>query len=142
MLACFCGCPFTVDTSTTQIVTHFGKFDRVARPGLHFMACCCIGYESVAGTLSMRVQQADVRCTTKTLDNVFVRVDVAVQFQVKPGDEKAAFFRLSDPVHQIESFVFDAIRSEVPKVTLDELFTVKDQIATAVKIQIGEFMDQ
>lgn len=45
-----------------------------------------------------------------------------------------------NPKHQIESFVFDAIRSEVPKVGLDELFTVKDQIASAVKRQIGSFM--
>lgn len=38
--------------------------------------------EAVAGSLSLRVQQLDVRCETKTRDNVFVTVVVSVQYQV------------------------------------------------------------
>ena len=37
----------------------------------------------MAGTLSLRVQQLDVRCETKTRDNVFVNIVVSVQYQVK-----------------------------------------------------------
>ena len=33
----------------------------------------------VAGTLSLRIQQLNVSCETKTKDNVFVRVEVAVR---------------------------------------------------------------
>lgn len=38
--------------------------------------------EEVAGYLSLRVQQLDVRCDTKTKDNVFVTIVVSVQYQV------------------------------------------------------------
>jgi len=41
-----------------------GKFDRVLEPGCHCVPYC-IG-SLVAGKLSLRVQQLDVRCETKT----------------------------------------------------------------------------
>ena len=41
-----------------------GKFSRIAYPGFNCV-WCCIG-EAVAGGLSLRIQQLDVRCETKT----------------------------------------------------------------------------
>lgn len=55
----------------------------MAHPGFN-VVCCCTG-ERVAGGLSMRIQQLDVRCETKTKDNVFVDVVVSVQYQVSGG---------------------------------------------------------
>jgi regulator of protease activity HflC (stomatin/prohibitin superfamily) len=57
------------------------QFQRIARSGCNFVNCL-IG-ESVAGKLSLRVQQLDVRVDTKTKDNVFVRIVVSVQYQVR-----------------------------------------------------------
>jgi hypothetical protein len=37
--------------------------------------CCCLGY-AVRGKVSLRVQQLDVLCDTKTKDNVFVQLQV------------------------------------------------------------------
>ena len=70
-----------------QLITRFGSHNRVASPGLSVLLfpCCC--FEASAGTMSMRVQQLDVKCDTKTLDNVFVSVQLAIQFMVKPGQE-------------------------------------------------------
>lgn len=45
----------------------------------------CFG-QSVAGSLSLRVQQLGVTCETKTRDNVFVTLVVSVQYQVCAGD--------------------------------------------------------
>ena len=45
--------------------------------------CHLFAGEYVAGTLSLRVQQLDVRCETKTRDNVFVNIVVSVQYQVR-----------------------------------------------------------
>lgn len=53
-----------VDQSTVAVKEKFGKFDEVLEPGCHCLPWC-VGYQ-VAGTLSLRVQQLDVRCETKT----------------------------------------------------------------------------
>lgn len=77
---------------------------------------------------------------TKTKDNVFVKVVVAVQ--VEPVAEKAyeAIYRLSDPSQQIDSYVSDVIRGQVPTLKLDDLFESKDDIASAVKERLSKCM--
>lgn len=57
------GC-IQVDQSTVAIRETFGKFDEVLEPGCHCLPWC-LGSQ-VAGQLSLRVQQLDVRCETKT----------------------------------------------------------------------------
>lgn len=126
------GVPYSTETGTVSIKTAFGKFDSTVHAGLDCLLCCGC-YQSVAGTISLRVQQHDITCQTKTLDNVFVSVQVSVQYMVKPGLEKEAFYRLTNPRHQIESYVFDSLRAEVPKFTLDDVFVVKDKLSSAVK---------
>ncbi|CAK9203381.1 unnamed protein product [Sphagnum jensenii] len=55
---------YQVDQSTIAIKERCGKFDKVDGPGCHCVPwCCCV---TVAGVLSLRVQQLDVRCETKT----------------------------------------------------------------------------
>lgn len=70
--------------------------------------------EAVAGKLSLRVQQLDVRCDTKTKDNVFVRIIVSVQYQVRQDNLYDAFYRLTNSSNQITSYVFDVVRSPLP----------------------------
>jgi regulator of protease activity HflC (stomatin/prohibitin superfamily) len=53
-----------VDQSTVAIKENFGKFSEVLEPGCHFLPWC-IG-QQIAGYLSLRVRQLDVRCETKT----------------------------------------------------------------------------
>lgn len=53
-----------VDQSTVAVRETFGKFDEILDPGCHFLPWC-IGRQ-IAGYLSLRVQQLDVRCETKT----------------------------------------------------------------------------
>lgn len=133
--------PYQAESGTVKMITRFGKHSHIQPPGLGMLIlpCCCV--DGIAGTLSMRVQQVDVVCTTKTLDNVFVKVEVAVQYLVAPGQEYNAFYKLSNAQHQIESYVYDSLRSEVPKVTLDNLFVVKEQLAGAVKKTVGDAME-
>jgi len=57
------GC-YQVDQSNVAIKEHFGKFSDVLEPGCHCLPWC-LGYQ-IAGGLSLRVQQLDVRCETKT----------------------------------------------------------------------------
>lgn len=128
---------FTVDQQTVVIIERFGKYNRTATPGLNFKIPL---FEWIRGWLSLRIQQLDVIIETKTKDNVFVKVTVSVQYHVVPEKIFDAFYRLTDAKRQIESFVFDVIRAEVPKTTLDDVFEKKDSIAIAVKEELAGLM--
>merc|ERR1712232_546305 len=94
----------------------------------------------MGGKLSLRIQQLDVYCETKTKDNVFVNVAVAVQFRVITESAYDAYYRLSDPRGQIQSYVFDVVRSTVPRMELDEAFASKNEIADATLRQLEAVM--
>ena len=116
-----------------------GKFDHIARPGLEFMTPCV---QTVSGTISMRLQQMEVSCETKTKDNVFLTMRVSIQYQVIQEDAKIvdAHYRLTNPRVQIESYVYDVVRSTVPKIELDDVFTTKDQIAESISESLKQSM--
>jgi len=63
----------TTRLSQVGIIERLGKFSRISGPGVNYL-CCPVEY--VADKVSMRVQQLNVTCETKTLDNVFVVVQV------------------------------------------------------------------
>ena len=81
------------------------------------------------GALSLRVQQLNVQCETKTKDNVFVVTRIAVQYEVHREDACQAYYKLTDPRGQITSYVFDVVRSYIPRIDLDDVFTTKEEIA-------------
>jgi regulator of protease activity HflC (stomatin/prohibitin superfamily) len=122
---------------SVAVVEDLGQFKRLLSPGLHFTAWPLSG---VVGRLSLRIQQLDVVCETKTRDNVFVQVAVAVQYNVLAEGAYDAYYRLTDPRGQIQSYVFDVVRSTVPKMELDEAFASKDEIADAVLAQLQDVM--
>lgn len=128
---------FTVEQQTVAIIERFGRFVRVARAGLNFRIPFI---DSIAGRLSLRVLQLDVKAETKTQDNVFVNVIVSVQYFVLSERVYDAFYKLNNPDRQINSYVFDVIRARVPSIKLDDLFEKKDEIALAVKNELNETM--
>ena len=71
----FFGGFFTVATAKAAVVQRFGKFVRVAGPGLNFKLPWI---EKVVSRVDLRVQQLDVKMETKTKDNVFVQIPVSV----------------------------------------------------------------
>ena len=72
---------FTVEQQEVAIVQRLGKFLRIARAGLNFKVPLI---DQVVANVNLRVQQLTVKVETKTRDNVFVHVTVAVQFSVFP----------------------------------------------------------
>ena len=129
---------FLVQQQTAALVHRFGKFTRIAEPGLNFKVPFM---ERVAGRVNLRVRQLDVDVETKTEDNVFVKVIVSVQYFVLKEKIYDAFYKLDDPERQIRSFVFDVVRARVPKIKLDDVFEKKDEIATVVKQELAQVMD-
>jgi len=128
---------FTVKTAETAVIVRFGKFLRVAQPGLNWKVPFIDG---VAGRVSLRVNQIKLTMETKTSDNVFVTIPISVQTRVRPEAVYDAFYRLSNPEAQIQSYVEQVILGHVPGMTLDEVFASQSGIAAAVKKELDADM--
>ena len=132
---------FSVRQQTFAIVERWGKFNRVVGPGLHVKVPIM---DKVAGRVSIRVQELNVSIKTKTNDNVFVDLLIAVQYFVD-GEDKVwdAFYRLTNPQTQMESWIFDNVRAKVPGMTLDSVFENKEEIAKEIEeslsARLGEY---
>eukprot|EP01018_Ginkgo_biloba_P032877 Gb_37244 [translate_table: standard] len=132
-LCCVC-----IDQATVGIIEKWGRYVKVAEPGLHCLNPC-LG-EWLAGTLSTRVRYLDVRVETKTKDNVFAQIFCSIQYRVVKQNADDAFYELQDPQEQIQAYVFDVVRANVPKLTLDELFEQKGDVAKAVLDELEKAM--
>ncbi|WP_263417021.1 SPFH domain-containing protein [Terriglobus albidus] len=129
---------YTVRTYSAGVVERFGKFHRITKPGLHLL----IPYAERVFFVDLQVQQAQFSVETKTRDNVFVQIPVSVQYQVLEERIFDAFYKLSKPQKQIESFVFNSILGHVPKLTLDETFEQQSGISVAVKSELDSIMKE
>ncbi|HWZ53071.1 MAG TPA: SPFH domain-containing protein [Granulicella sp.] len=127
---------FTVRTYTAGVVERFGKFHRIVRPGLHVL----VPFAESVYMVDLQVKQAQFSVETKTRDNVFVQIPVSVQYQVLDDKIYDAFYKLSAPQKQIESFVFNSILGHVPKLSLDETFEQQSGISVAVKVELDSIM--
>jgi len=119
------------------VITRFGKFLRVADAGLNWKVPY---FDTVAGLVSLRVNQITLTMETKTKDNVFVTIPISVQNRVRPEKVYDAFYKLADPVAQIKSYVEQVILGHVPGMTLDEVFASQSSIAAAVKQELDADM--
>src|SRR5215469_4103367 len=127
---------FTVRTYTAGVVERFGKFNRIVRPGLHVL----IPFAESVYFVDLQVKQAQFSVETKTHDNVFVQIPVSVQYQILDDKIYDAFYKLSSPQKQIESFVFNSILGHVPKLSLDQTFEQQSGISVAVKNELDSIM--
>tara|TARA_B100000953_G_scaffold7204_1_gene6469 strand:+ start:5280 stop:6269 length:990 start_codon:yes stop_codon:yes gene_type:complete len=128
---------FVVRQQTSAVVERFGKFTSIRNSGLQLKVPLI---DQVAGRINLKVQQLDVLVETKTKDNVFVKLKISVQFQVRKDNVYDAFYKLESPHDQITAYVFDVVRAEVPKMKLDDVFERKDDIAIAVNRELNEAM--
>ncbi len=130
---------FTVETAQVAIVQRLGKFARVAGPGLNWKTPWI---ETVVQRMSLKVQQFDVKVETKTQDNVFVQIPVSIQYKVIPESVEAAFYKLTDPVKQIESMVYNVVLGHVPKMKLDDTFLNQAAIANDLRDNLDASMKE
>lgn len=128
---------FIVKQQTAAVIERFGRYQSIRHSGLQIKIPLV---DRIAGKLSLKIQQLDVIVETKTLDDVFVRLKVSVQYMVIKEKVYEAFYKLDYPHEQITSYVFDVVRAEVPKMKLDDVFVRKDDIAIAVKSELNDAM--
>lgn len=129
---------FTVKQQTAAVIQRLGKFQSIRNAGLQFLIPFV---DRIAGRVNLKIQQLDVLVETKTLDDVFVRMKVSVQFRILRDAIYDAFYKLENPHEQITSYVFDVVRAEVPKLRLDDVFVRKDDIAIAIMRELEEAMN-
>jgi regulator of protease activity HflC (stomatin/prohibitin superfamily) len=128
---------FTIQTQQAAVIQRFGKFLHVATAGLNFKAPWI---DSIVALVDLRIQQFSAIIETKTKDNVFVKIPVNVQYFIIPESVENAFYKLSNPKAQIESYVYNVILGHVPGMNLDDVFLQQAEIAVDVKTQLEASM--
>ena len=116
-------------TQEVGFLEHCGDFQEMLGPGLY---CLCWPWSGISKRLSLRVQQLDVAAEVNTADKVFCRVQCTILFRVSLVHAYEACYALQDPSGTIESLVLDILRSTIPAMSLEALFTSRDDIVDAV----------
>ncbi len=135
------GSLYMVKQKNAVIIERLGKFNKVSKAGLHLKIPLI---DTISGNVNLKVRELPVEVETKTKDDVFVKIVVSVQFFVIDNKDgiKDSFYELNNPEQQIQSYVFDSIRSEVPLMELDDVFAQKEKIAIAIKNELSDTMQQ
>ena len=127
---------YVVRQQHVAVIERLGKFHGFAGPGFHVK----FPFIDVTHDVSLMTEDEHMTFDAKTSDNVTIELDVSIQYHVDYGDvEKGAdsgvyrsFYTLQDPVGQMQDYLADALRSQIPARTLDEVFSEKDAIAHAI----------
>jgi regulator of protease activity HflC (stomatin/prohibitin superfamily) len=132
---------FTVEQQTRAVIERFGRFSKTCGPGLHWRMPI---FDRISGRVTHRIRELEINVESKTKDDVFVDIKIAVQFFVRENQEDvlAAHYKLMNPGQQISSYVFDTVRALVPEMLIDSVFSEKEKIATAVKDRLHNTMQQ
>lgn len=131
---------FVVRQRTAVIIERFGKFHSVRFAGLRFKWPWPIDVR--VRTQNLKIIEHNVDVETKSLDNVFVNIQVSVQYKIKKNKVMESYYELEDPNAQIRSYVFDTIRSEIPKMKLDDVFSNKEALALSIQSSLTDVMEQ
>ncbi|KAL7487178.1 hypothetical protein ACHAW6_012794 [Cyclotella cf. meneghiniana] len=121
-----CCCFTCIKTSEYGMLERFGKFDRILDPGMHFLIWPC---EREAGRVSIRIRQLDLHCETKSRDHVFLSVRISIQYRANSHQLFESFYSLSSPNLQLTAWTLDTLRSKLPQMDLDDIFSSNDEIA-------------
>ncbi|XP_021740970.1 hypersensitive-induced response protein 2-like [Chenopodium quinoa] len=130
------GC-FQVAHSTIAIKEIWGRYGDFLEPGCHCVPWF-LGYE-IKGRLFLGVK-LNVRCQTKTKDNVFVTVVASIIYRVMKENAADAFYKLSNTTTQIQAYVIDVVHASVPIMELDAVLEQRNTIAKSVKDELGKAM--
>jgi regulator of protease activity HflC (stomatin/prohibitin superfamily) len=127
-----------IQQSTTGVLTTFGKFSGLKRPGLHIY----IPFVQRIYPVSNRLRQDAFKFEVKTKDNVFANISVAVQYQVMSEDTEKSFFSLDRPVDQMNAYIENVVRSVAPQKKLDDLFESQNDICHNVSKNLSAMMKE
>ena len=127
---------YVVRQQHVAIVERLGKFSSIKGPGFHVK----IPFLDITHDVDLMTEDQHMTFDAKTSDNVTIELDVSIQYHVDSANMNAgaesgvwkSFYTLTDPVAQMKDYLADALRSQIPNRTLDEVFSEKDAIAQAI----------
>lgn len=126
-----------VQTQEVAIVEKFGKYNRTLNAGLHFMVPFA---ERIVAVMNLKVRSENIIVKAKTKDNVFVDMQITMQYRVDENKLVEAYYKSNNYMNLATSFVQDALRTAVPSLTLDDVFARKDDICRQVFQAVGQGM--
>ena len=125
-----------VKTGTTGVVQTFGKFTRLAKPGLRVYFP---GAQKLT-VISNQTQAHPSKLYVRTKDGVFPSMDLSILTRIAEEDTKTALFDRIDPIGDMITYVDNSVRSCASNMTLDELFESHAHISKAVLEKVGPIM--
>lgn len=127
---------FSAGQQREMLITRFGKhIDTIKEPGLHFK----MPFIDRAIEVQTDLQQSSEKLSTKTKDDLFVDLPIAVQFQVE--DTAKFYFKNHDAVANMMKLVSAAVRTATSGRQFQDLYTDRDEISTAVIEHIQKDVD-
>jgi regulator of protease activity HflC (stomatin/prohibitin superfamily) len=116
------------------MIERFGKFNRLATPGLNFAIPF---FESVAYRRSLKETTFPIHPQTAiTRDNVHVQLDGAVYARVE--DAYLASYGIDSPTSAITTLAQSAMRKEVGNLELDQLFLEREKLNGGIASALDE----
>jgi regulator of protease activity HflC (stomatin/prohibitin superfamily) len=139
IISLLAGSFFTIEQQQVGVVERFGRFLRLAQPGLHIRIPIA---DKVISRMWLQVQQLELKIETKTKDNVFVIIEVAIQYKVDAKHVQEAWYLLDDPQAQMEAFTSDVVRSKLPAMDLDTAYADVEEMALSIEKTLRSRMDE
>ena len=135
---------YVVRQQHVAIIERLGRFAGVKGPGFHVK----VPFIDAAHDVDLMTEDEHMTFDAKTSDNVTIELDVSIQYHVDStnmagGQDSGvwkSFYTLTDPVAQMRDYLADALRSQIPNRSLDEVFSEKDAIATAIDEVVAKKM--
>ena len=118
---------YTVAQEHQALVTRFGRHVRTNEtPGLKFK----IPFIEQKKEISMQEYQVDESLTTKTTDDLFVDLPIAIHFQI--SDPATYWFKKGDAQQLMKKVVAAAVREYTSKKSFQELYDERQEIRHGV----------
>ena len=127
---------YVVRQQHVALIERLGRFHGFAGPGFHFR----IPILDRVYQIDLKTEDEHMTFDAKTSDNVTIELDVSIQYHVDSSNMNErensgvykSYYMLQDPVSQMQDYLADALRSQIPNRSLDEVFSEKDAIAHAI----------
>ncbi|OFK22831.1 SPFH domain-containing protein [Olsenella sp. HMSC062G07] len=135
---------FVVRQQHAAIVERLGKFSHIAYAGFHIKA----PFIDTVHMVDLMTEEQRMTFDAKTSDNVTIELEVSVQYHVDstPSQDESnsgiwrSYYTLKDPIAQMQDYLADALRSQIPMRSLDQVFGQKDEIAQSIDEIVAQKM--
>jgi len=138
------GCFVTINQGTIGVVTMFGKYQRIMRPGLNFKIPF---FEQIYKKISIQNRSVELEFQAITIDQANVYFKSMLLYAVQNAEEetikRVAFKFISDKdlMQTLTRTVEGSIRSFVASKRQAEILTLRKEIVEFVKEQIDQALE-